>query len=201
MKLRHKILLPVLAAAAIAVGLAGVPATPAHALMITKPEASGADFGPIPPRIDLPQGKEELSKNDIRHAVEAHLTTIGALDLKVGKIDKTADGIAIVHIVNGQDDPVGEFGVDVATAEIFPQSQLEVLLGKGSPDNCASANFAGLLSGDKTLSSYRLRLRAHMMGDGQAWAPWLSAAAASASACQGDYKDGGPKIPLHKEIF
>lgn len=201
MKLRTLSLLPVLAAAVVAAGLAGMPAAPASALMITKPESSGRDFGPIPPRIELPQGKEELSKDDIRYAVENHLISIGAHDLKVGKIDKTPDGIAIVHIVNGQDDPVGEFGVDVATAEIFPESQLQVLLGKAKPDDCTVPKSVSLLSGDKAPSSYRLRLREHMMGDGQAWAPWLSAAAASASPCQDDYKDGGPKIPLDKQIF
>jgi len=199
MKLLNQPLLPVLAAAVIAAGLSVAPLAPANALMITKPEASGADFGPIPPRIELPQGKEELSKNDIRHAVENHLVRIGALDLKVGKIDKTPDGIAIVHIVNGQDDQVGEFGVDVATAEIFPQSQLKILLGQAATDDCPTPRSAGLGMGSAQANSYRAKLRAHIMGDGQAWAPWLTDAAVG--ACQDDYRDGGPKIPLHNEIF
>lgn len=194
-----KSLLPAIAAIAIAAGATSIPAVPAHALIITKPEAGGADFGPIPPRIDLPRGKEELSFDDIRHAVETHLITIGMLDLKVGKIEKTPDGIAIVHIVNGMDDPVGEFGVDVATAEIFPQSQLKVLLGQAALDGCPAPQSAGLANGAHPADNYRAKLRAHMLGDGQAWAPWISGAAAN--GCQNDYRDGGPRIPLRKEIF
>ena len=200
MKLKRKTLLYALAAIALVAGGAVMPVASANALMIAKSGATGGkQFGAIPPRIELPQGKEELSLDDIRLAVENHLVGIGALDLKVGKIDKTPDGIAIVHIVNGQDDAVGEFGVDVATAQIFPQSQLQMLLGQAATDNCPAPQSAGLAKEDHPANNYRAKLRAHMMGDGQAWAPWLTDAAVG--ACQNDYRDGGPDIPQRGAMF
>lgn len=199
MKLLPASLLPMLAAAVLAAGAAVLPAVSAHALVVNSPGMQGVQAGAVPPRIELPQGKEELSISDIRHAVGTHLIRIGALDLKVGKIEKAPEGIAIVYILNGMDDPVGRFGVDVVTAEVFPPSQLQMLLGTASTDDCGDGRTAGLLAGGKAAGDYATRLRAHMLGDGHGWAPWLTNAALG--ACHDDYKDGGPKIPLNKQIF
>jgi hypothetical protein len=200
------------------------PATAASPVLpVIGSSAGSSGYGPYPPRIALPVGKDELSVSDVRHAVKQHLIRIRATNRWVGDVHKTKNAMIIVKIVDRNKREVGEFGVDAFTAEIYPHDLLmQAQVGNGKDGGCGEYRAAGLLmdgsisrevaattpesdgyetaSGpserdEMTPNEYRRMLRAHMLGDGQPWAPWVTAAR-STNACDNDYRNGGPDIPL-----
>ena len=131
--------------------------------------------------IQFPQGKEELSRSDIRQSVRQHFVRMGVSAPKILVTD-TEDETAAVQMKQSSGKTVFIFSVDKISGEII--------------DSRPSWADAAWKSEPKLEAqiAYNERLRRHVLGDGKPWGNWVGVMNANL-LCASDYDDGGPDIP------
>lgn len=139
-------------------------------------------------QIQLPQDKEDLSLNDVKHAVKSHLLRIGAEkhEVRVSWYDEEIITVNISH--NGH--VLRRLKVDAANAEIVERKNYRRAVGFEAPQ------VALKVAHDNQFVQkvrYSRQLRRHMLGDGKSWASWIGARKAGFS-CLDDYRFGGPRM-------
>lgn len=131
--------------------------------------------------IRFPQGKEELSRSDIRLSVQQHFIRMGVSTPKILVTD-TQDDTAAVQMKKTGGKTVFIFSVDKTSGEIID-----------SRPSWAGVNWKSEPRLGAQIA-YNERLRRHVLGDGKPWGNWVGAFNASL-LCASDYDNGGPDIP------
>lgn len=174
-----------LAVVAVMMTVLSIPAATAAQSFHGK-RAGVGDASTCTARIAFPEGKDELSLQDVKSAISQHLTGLGAKSFKVA-VAKTADDVIGADIINANGALVRHLEVDAVTTQVISNVPYRAPLG-----------LAAMADGEKTAqltgkADYQRRLRGHMLGDGKAWAPWIGAGG-SAGTCYTDYGFGAPDI-------
>ena len=141
-------------------------------------------------RIQFPEHKEELTGEDVRLAIEQHLLRIGATPLKVWT-QWLGEEYILADIIAADDRLLRRLKVDAVEARIVSHRNFTRPVGfSGGPLRVAID--AGVDAVPARVA-YRRNLRRHMLGDGKAWAAWLTPSH-GAAGCQDDYRFGGPTL-------
>ena len=131
-------------------------------------------------RIEFPDGKEELSLQDVRHAVAVHLQRIGLVQLKPTYAEGD-DGLIVVDLRSPKGVLLRRLEIDRANAEVISNQAF-----RRSVLTAAAGHSKQL----DTETDYQRRLRRHMLGDGKSWGAWIG----EKGGCADDYEFGAPDI-------
>ncbi len=144
------------------------------------PRTAGVD-ATCTAQIEFPDGKEELSLQDVRHAVTVHLQRIGLVQLRPTVRNGDEDGIVVVDLRSPKGDLLRRLEIDRPNAEVVSNQAFRrsVLMAA-----------AGQSNQQEMETDYQQRLRRHMLGDGKAWGAWIG----EKGGCADDYEFGAPEI-------
>lgn len=131
--------------------------------------------------IQFPQGKEELSRSDIRLSVQQHFVRMGVSEPEILVTD-TEDETAAVQMKKISGKTVFIFSVDKTSGQIID-----------ARPSWAGASWKSEPKLEAQIA-YNERLRRHVLGDGKPWGNWVGVFNANL-LCASDYDDGGPDIP------
>jgi hypothetical protein len=125
------------------------------------------------PKIQFPQGKEELSRADIRLVIDQYLLGLG-LETAPPQLRDTEDGTVVATLGAANSDLGVEMEIDPATGQLVDVWAI-------GPTATEQAD-------------YSARLRHHVMGDGKTWGDWVGKFDVRL-LCGSDYGTEAPAIP------
>jgi hypothetical protein len=134
--------------------------------------------------IRLPQNKEELSRFDVEHALRQLFARAGQTPTRIESRHAGEDIIAAsVYLADGK--RFWTVRIDSAEARVISSRYHLKAVGFGNPKKYSRG--AGL----RREISDTMRLRRHMLGDGQPWGDWVGSIK---STCADDYRNGAPEM-------